>query len=115
MASARAITGFGSACALAIVVSTWAPEAHAATTSPITEFALPNANSVPYRIAKGPDGNMWFTEMQGHRVGRISSAGVIAEFALPKGGDPIGIAAGPDGNMWFTETPGDRIGRIDMS
>jgi len=79
----------------------------------ITEYALPRSGSLPHRIAKGPDGNMWFTEQTGQRIGRISMAGAIAEFALPAGGNPIGIAAGPDGNMWFTESLGHRIGRID--
>jgi streptogramin lyase len=109
------LAGFASASALAVAIGSYAPPARAAGGHTVTEFALPNADSVPYRIAKGPDGNEWFTEMHGRRIGRISTAGAIVEFALPHGGAPIGIAAGPDGNMWFTESPGDRIGRIDMA
>ncbi len=79
---------------------------------PIREFALPNDGSVPFNIALGPDGNMWFTEIAGNRVGRITFGGAITEFALPHAGSsPVDIAAGPDGNMWFTEGAG-RIGRI---
>ncbi len=84
-----------------------------ASAKPIAEYALPHGSSLPHRIAKGPDGYMWFTEQTGQRIGRISMAGTIAEYALPTGGNPIGIAAGPDGNMWFTESLGRRIGRID--
>jgi streptogramin lyase len=84
-----------------------------ATGKAITEYALPNAGSLPHLIARAPDGNMWFTEQTGRRIGRIGMAGAIAEFPLASGGNPIGIAAGPDGNMWFTQSPGHRIGRID--
>jgi virginiamycin B lyase len=84
-----------------------------ATASAITEYPPVKPGSLPHRIAKGPDGNMWFTEQTGQRIGRISMAGAVAEFALPAGGNPIGIAPGPDGNMWFTESLGHRIGRID--
>ena len=103
-----------SACALAFVAGLCPTVSGAQPANRITEFALPNANSVPYGIAKGPDGNMWFAEKNGHRIGRIDAGGRIAEFALPRGGDPVAIAAGPDGNMWFTENTADRIGRIGM-
>jgi streptogramin lyase len=79
----------------------------------IAEYALPNNGSLPHRIAKGPDGNMWFTEQTGQRIGRISATGAIVEFALRPGSNPIDIIAGPDNNMWFTQALGRRIGRID--
>jgi len=68
----------------------------------------------PYSIAAGPDGNMWFTEAEAARIGRISPSGAITVFedGITAGSGPVGITAGPDGNMWFTEQNGDRIGRI---
>ena len=66
----------------------------------------------PFRIAAGPDGNLWFTEKEGNRVGRITPAGEVTEFSVTVGSNPWGIAAGPDGNLWFTEYGGNRIGRI---
>lgn len=81
--------------------------------SPVTEYPLPSGAGLPHRIAKGPDGNMWFTEQTGQRIGRIGMEGTIVEFALPPGSNPMGIAAGPDGNMWFTQALRHRIGRID--
>ncbi|MFZ9669733.1 MAG: virginiamycin B lyase family protein, partial [Solirubrobacterales bacterium] len=62
----------------------------------------------------GPDGNMWFTELSGNRIGKITPAGVITEYSagITAGAAPYGIAAGPDGNMWFTERNGNRIGKI---
>jgi streptogramin lyase len=91
-------------------------DAAGATADPagaITEHPLPTAESAPQGITVGPDGNLWFTETQGNRIGRITTGGAITEFALPNvGSSPEGITAGPDGNLWFTEGPGNRIGRI---
>jgi streptogramin lyase len=72
----------------------------------------------PTTITSGPDGNLWFTEAAGNKIGRITPAGRIQEFSLPTtcndsmGCSPTGITAGPDGNLWFTEATGNRIGRI---
>jgi hypothetical protein len=64
--------------------------------------------------AAGPDGNLWFTEQVGNRIGRITPAGVITEFSvgLTANSRPFGITAGPDGNLWFSEFAGNQIGRI---
>jgi streptogramin lyase len=79
----------------------------------IREFPLV-AGTVPYLIAAGPDGNLWFTEASGNKIGRITPAGAITEFPLPTSGSyPIGITGAPDGNVWFVEPgAGDKIGRI---
>jgi streptogramin lyase len=70
--------------------------------------------SVPIGITAGPDGNLWFTEYQGNRIGRITPTGVVTEFSkgLSPGASPSGITSGPDGNLWFAESYVDRIGRI---
>ena len=36
-------------------------------THAITEFAIPTANASPRGITAGPDGNLWFTEMDGRQ------------------------------------------------
>ena len=86
-----------------------------ATEVTITEFPLPTAGN-PALIAAGPDGNLWFTELNGNKVGRITPAGVVTEFPVPTADcTPNGIASGPDGNLWFTEMnylTGNKIGRI---
>ena len=83
------------------------------TTGPINELQIPTFASSPVGIAKGPDGNLWFTESAANKIGRITPAGVITEFPLPSAGSqPIGIAAGPDGALWFAQSGGNRIGRI---
>jgi streptogramin lyase len=83
----------------------------------ITEFAVPTSNCTPYGITRGPDGNLWFAELNGNQIGRITPAGVVTEFStgITPFSNPYGITAGPDGNLWFTEfngSVGSRIGRI---
>ena len=54
----------------------------------ITEFSAGiTGPTEPTSITAGPDGNLWFTEYYGGRIGRITRAGVITEFAL---GSPLG-------------------------
>jgi streptogramin lyase len=80
----------------------------------ITEFTAGlSAATQPSGIAAGPDGNLWFTEVFGDRIGRITPHGVVTEFSA--GMTPFSFAGaitpGPDGNLWFTENAG-RIGRV---
>ena len=82
----------------------------------ITTFAIPTAQSKPWEITAGPDGNLRFTEYFGNKIGRITPSGSITEFPLPiANSGPQEITAGPDGNLWFTEEFGIKIGRITPS
>ena len=79
----------------------------------LKEFPLPIANSSPRIIARGSDGNMWFSEHTGNRMGRIAPDGTIAEFPIPTPNSmPRAIALGSDGNIWFGEFAGGKIGRV---
>jgi len=83
------------------------------TSGHVTEFAVPTIHSAPIGIARGADGNLWFTENLADKIGRITPQGQITEYRLPeRHGAPFRIALGPDGNLWFTEFRGHRIGRI---
>jgi virginiamycin B lyase len=83
-----------------------------AGTGAIAPFAAP-AGSEPAGITIGPDGNLWFTEYEGHQIGRMTLDGTVTEFPVPTAGNvPYGIVTGPDGNLWFTESRGNKIGRI---
>jgi streptogramin lyase len=57
---------------------------------------------------------LWFVESYVDKIGRITPAGAVTEFAagITHPAMPAGITAGPDGNLWFTESLGNRIGRI---
>src|SRR5216683_1046064 len=68
----------------------------------VTEFPVPTASSNPNGITAGPDGALWFTEFNGNKIGRITTAGGITnEFKIPTANSgPVGIVAGPDGALW---------------
>ena len=91
---------------------------HQAFAYTIKEFNVPHGlmPAGPNGITNGPDGGIWFTESAGNKIGRISTSGVITEFAVPtQNSGPSGISAGPDGSLWFTESAGNKIGRISTS
>ncbi|HSZ69455.1 MAG TPA: IPT/TIG domain-containing protein [Solirubrobacteraceae bacterium] len=79
------------------------------------EYTL-SEQDFPEAIAEGADHNMWFTEWNKSKIGRITPSGTITEYALPEGREPFDIVKGPDGNMWFTEqgqgTSWGKIGKI---
>jgi streptogramin lyase len=81
-----------------------------------TEFAIPTTGSEPVGITPGADGNLWFSEAVGNKIGRITTAGTITEFPLPTAASgPFGITAGPDGNIWFTEDSSSKIARMNTT
>src|SRR5437016_13323805 len=97
----------------------------AQTIDPINGFAIEPFNPActldggPTSIIAGRDGNLWFTERFGNKIGRITpTSGLITEFrqALtacnPSGitSRPRGITVGPDSNIWFDDV-GSIIGR----
>jgi uncharacterized repeat protein (TIGR01451 family) len=57
-------------------------------------------------ITVGPDGNLWFTQTQAKRIGKITLSGEITEyFADGAGGEFFyEITAGPDGNLWVADS-----------
>jgi len=62
----------------------------------------------------GPDGNIWFTERSGNKIGRITTSGVVTEYSsgMSSTTKPIGITTGPDGNLWFAEASGNKIAKF---
>src|SRR5439155_6414174 len=62
----------------------WFTESHAnniatsTTGGAVTVFPVPSASTTPDGIAVGPDGNLWFTEFFGNKVGRALPAAVTA-------------------------------------
>jgi virginiamycin B lyase len=87
----------------------------AAITGAVAEFPVPT-NGRPAYIARGPagDNELWFTDQQNDRIGRINSHGVFdAFFQVPTNTASLGdITLGPDGNMWFLENVAHQIGRV---
>ncbi len=86
----------------------------------ITTYTVPGINSYPYTnpsdIAYGPDGNLWFTEKHGKKIGKMTPSGIFTMHSLPSGSSsPDKIVVGSDGAMWFTKAPSGTIGRITAS
>src|SRR6266705_496090 len=93
------------------------------TNGVMTEYVLPNPQSVPGAITAGPDGNLWFTEdlIVGNAfvgvIGKVTTSGVFTEYPVATPNSlPIGITVGPDNNIWFTEVGSPpRVGELVLS
>src|SRR5262249_17232020 len=59
-------------------------------------FPIPSGN-LAAELTLGPDGKLWFVEIEGN-AGNASTAGAIAEFPADPASD---IKAGPDGTLWY--------------
>lgn len=84
----------------------------------LDEYTL-SKEAFPEAIAEGSDHNMWFTEWNSGKIGKITPSGTVTEYSLPSGREPYDIVKGPDGDMWFTEqgqgTSWGKIGKISTS
>jgi virginiamycin B lyase len=83
----------------------------------ITWYDVPTANSYALDIARGPDGNMWFTEEVTGKIARITPAGVVTEFPVVPmtgiGANALrGIVTGADGNLWVAADDQNKIARV---
>jgi streptogramin lyase len=69
----------------------------------LNQFATPSGTETA-AITKGPNGNLFFTETAADKIGEITPAGVVTEFAVPTpNAQPTAITTGADGNVYFTE------------
>lgn len=67
----------------------------------------------PAGIVSSSDGNLWFILVslkKNSEIGRVTSAGIISHFALPKGREPDTLAASPGGGVYFLT--GVQIGKM---
>jgi len=84
--------------------------------SSIAGYAVHTSYAGPFSIVSGPDGNLWFTELDAEKIGRINpTTGAVTEYPVPSTTSfgPYGIAAGSDGNLWFTQNFNNTIGKIN--
>jgi hypothetical protein len=70
------------------------------TAGVVTEFPTPTGSNPSY-IGAGPDGNVWYTDLNVPRIGMVTPEGVVTEYPYSGIGLGGGIAGGPDGNVWF--------------
>ena len=108
------MTGLSRALTAAVLLLAVAAQPAAAAELDEYRAGLP-ADSAPSGIARGADGNVWFTDLgASDRIGRVTAAGEITMFTagLTPNSGPTNITPGPDGNLWFTEAARAAIGRI---
>ena len=77
------------------------------------EYPVPTAATFPSSITNGPDGNVWFGEQNGHKIGKVTPAGVVTEYTPTTTASIGGLTSGPDGNVWFTELNVGKVGKIN--
>ncbi len=95
-------------------------------------YLIPTPISQPTTVITGPDGNVYFTEQLGNKIGRLNTALLndgdpandITEFPIPTtlppnpinptgSTRPIAQAFDNNGMLWFNELFGNAIGRFD--
>jgi virginiamycin B lyase len=103
------------ACAAGALCLGLVSSAGAAT---VQVFPVPSPASGLEHITAAPDGALWFTEREAGRVGRITTAGQISEYAIPNNASglsdtgPDEIVAGRDGALWFLSDIGESVYRM---
>ena len=75
------------------------------------EWSL-DEGAFPNRIVAGPDGAIWFTELRGGKIGRISMAGDLTEY--PIDGGPVGITVGHDGQLYVALDFARQVARVNL-
>ncbi|HET9342974.1 MAG TPA: hypothetical protein VFO25_08685 [Candidatus Eremiobacteraceae bacterium] len=87
----------------------------------VSEKPIPTSNATPLGITSGPDGNVWFTELNGNKIGHVipgtfPGAGSMVECGpLPTAGSgPVDITS-VTGNpkVWFDEFANNKIANVD--
>jgi virginiamycin B lyase len=81
----------------------------------VTEFPLPQLYSGPMAIVEADNGDAWFIEYFGDRIGRVTPSGELSEFTLPEESRPRDIAIDAQGDAWFTQEGSRKIGRMDTA
>jgi len=89
------------------------------STDVFTRHQLPDHLGSPYQVAVDGSGDVWFTEIDGGRIGEITPRGTVSEYQVPTGASstqgttltgPAGIAIGKGGVVWFTEVYQNSVG-----
>jgi len=92
-----------------------------ASTSEIVEFITPTKNSSPTDLAFDQEGNLWFTEVHGNKIGKLipsktkpgTSEGIV-EYELPTpNSKPTYMLITRDGMIWFSAWGANSIDRLN--
>jgi streptogramin lyase len=85
--------------------------------SGVTTFYQLQTSSGVASTCAGPDGDMWFIELSGHVLGKLTPTGEVTEYSLDPvqrgfGGFISSLTTGPNGNIWFTFQQDNQIGEV---
>ena len=99
---------------LAALVCVLALAAGSARAADVQLFPVPTAGAGLSNIVAGPDGALWFNEQNGFAVGRITTAGLVTEFPVPRApysanGDGPTTIVSSGGNLWTLANVGSTI------
>ena len=100
---------------------------HVSGAGSTTGFRVPEAVE-PQSLTVGPDGNPWFTGIEGRAIsehsetpgtgyiGQMTPSGQFDLIRLPPETYAAGITAGPDGDLWFIRSEGytESLGQIGV-
>ena len=69
-----------------------------------TQYHLETLGALPFGITLDDQGNVWFTEFFGDKIGEITTSGALSEIPIPVSGylEASAIIAAPSGKIWFT-------------
>ena len=107
------LTGTVTLHATALAPRTLAQGAHArrAAKIPIKVYGAPTSGAGLGRITTAPNGDMWFVESDGYKIGRIKPSGRIDEWTLPVDDD----CDDPDTGPSCTHTDDPEIEDLDVA
>jgi virginiamycin B lyase len=107
-------TSLALAGALATVLAL--PASGMAVTGTVTEFPVNTAASGPFGITGGPDGNVWFTEKNAVKLGRLNPnlpASVTNPVDFATGGAaPYDIISGGTDTLWMTDQGNGKLYKV---
>jgi streptogramin lyase len=83
----------------------------------VQAFPVPSPAADLQQIVAGPDGTLWFTEKGANNVGRITTAGQIAEYPIPNNASGLADTGPTDmvssgGGLWFLTDIGESTYRM---
>lgn len=79
-----------------------------------TLFAIPTEKASPGDIFVDNKDNIWFTESEGHKIGRLSPDGRFREYPLPHEEEwVVTLSSDKDGYIWFSTILNYNLFRLD--
>ncbi len=74
------------------------------STQKFTRYELKTPNAFPFGISIDKQGDAWFTEFFGNKIGEITPSGSLSEISIPIQGylEPSSITVDSTGKVWFT-------------